>query len=456
MSVLTENNDLSLRLAGHFRETEELLLRESPEVLNGSRKKAFRDFVTQGLPTRKSENYKYTNLQPAFSREFQFVHQREIKDFHLEEVFKCDVPQLDTHLVTTRNGWYFAEESPEGILPEGVVLDSLEKVAKGNPEFLGKYYGLLADTSSDPMVALNTAFARDGYLLHVPKNIIIEQPIQIINLLQAEGDTYVTQRNLIVVEPGAEVTLIMCDHTLNLHNYINNSTTEIFVGENAVVNFYTVQNQHNSATSMNSVFIWQEQNSQANTNTISLHGGLIRNNLKVILDGENSEANMYGMAFLDRKQHVDNFTQIVHAKPHCQSNQLYKNVLDDESTGAFSGRINVRRDAQKTNAFQRNNNLLLTDKAQMQTKPQLIIEADDVKCSHGATIGQIDEEALFYLRSRGIEEKQARLMMMNAFSYEVVQNIKVEPLRDRINDLIEKRLRGDVGRCHECAYQCEC
>jgi Fe-S cluster assembly protein SufD len=455
MSVITENNDLSLRLAGHFRETEDILLKGSPEALNRPRKKAFRDFVAQGIPTRKTENYKYTNLQPVFSREYQFVHQRQVEGFHIEEMFKCDVPQLDTHLVTILNGWFYPEVSPEGILPEGVTLKSLEEAATGNSGLFSQYYGTLADTATDPMVALNTAFARDGYFLHVPKNTRIDKPIQIINLLQSAGDTYVTQRNMVIVEPGAEVTLILCDHTLNLHNYLNNSTTEIFVAENAVVNYYTVQNQHNNSASVNSVFIHQQQNSQANTNTITLHGGLIRNNLKVILDGENGEANVYGMAFLDRKQHVDNFTQLVHAMPHCQSNQLYKNVLDDESTGAFSGRINVRRDAQKTNAFQRNNNLLLTDKAQMQTKPQLIIEADDVKCSHGATIGQIDEEALFYLRSRGIEEKQARLMMMNAFSYEVVQNIKVEPLRDRINELIDKRLRGDMSRCHDCAYHCE-
>jgi len=456
MSVLTDHNDLSLRIAGYYRDSEPALTENSPEVLNAPRKKAFRDFVAQGVPTRKNENYKYTNLQPVFSREYRFVHQREMKDFLLDEAFKCDVPQLDVHLATIRNGWFYPVANKNGVLPESVILQSLEQVAKENPTFVGKYYGTLAETASDPMVALNTAFARDGYFFLIPKNIQVENPIQIINLLQTTGDTYVTQRNLVVIEPGASATLILCDHTLNPTQYFNNSTTEIFIGENAVLNYYIVQNQHNNAASVNSVFIHLEQNARVNTNTITLHGGLIRNNLKVILDGENGEANVYGMAFLDRKQHVDNCTQLVHAKPHCQSNQLYKNVLDDESTGAFSGRINVRRDAQKTNAFQRNNNLLLTDKAQMQTKPQLIIEADDVKCSHGATIGQIDEEALFYLRSRGIEEKQARLMMMNAFSYEVVQNITVEPLRDRINELVEKRLRGDIGRCHECAYQCEC
>jgi Fe-S cluster assembly protein SufD len=456
MSVLTDHNDLSLRIAGHFRDVEAELVKGSPEILNEYRKNAFRDFVTQGIPTRKTENYRYTNLQQSFSRNYQFHHTKNVEDFQLDEVFKCDVPQLDTHLVTTLNGWYYPVQASHNILPGNVILESLEKTATENPELLRKHYGKLADSETDPMVALNTAFARDGYFLHVPKNTLVGKPIQIINLLQSDKDSFATQRNLVIVEPGAEVTLILCDHTLNLNYYLNNAVTEIFVGENAVVNYYTVQNQHNHTTSINSVYIHQERNSQANTNTITLHGGLIRNNLKVILDGENGEANVYGMAFLDKKQHVDNFTQMVHAQPHCQSNQLYKNVLDDESTGAFSGRINVRRDAQKTNAFQRNNNLLLTDKALMQTKPQLIIEADDVKCSHGATIGQINEEALFYLRSRGIEEKQARLIMMNAFSYEVVQNIKVEPLRDRIDELIEKRLRGDVGRCHDCAYQCDC
>ena len=162
------------------------------------------------------------------------------------------------------------------------------------------------------------------------------------------------------------------------------------------------------------------------------------------------------MSFLDRKQHVDNFIKIIHAKPHCQSNQLFKNVLDEQSTGAFSGQIHVMRDAQKTNAFQRNNNLLLTDKATMQTKPQLIIDADDVKCSHGATVGQLDEEALFYLRARGIDEHKARMIMMNAFAHEVIQNISIDALRERIDDLVERRLKGEVARCHECAYNCDC
>ena len=341
-------------------------------------------------------------------------------------------------------------------LPQNVVLEGLQNTLKTNPVIIEKHYARLADTASDPLVALNTALAQDGYFLQVSKNTLIDKPIQIINLLKAEKATFTTQRNLIIIEPGASCKIILCDHTLDLNQYLSNSVTEIFVGENAHLEVYNLQNQHNQSTSLNSIFVHQEQNSTATTSTMSLHGGLIRNNIKYILDGENAESNLYGMSFLDKKQHVDNFIKIIHAKPHCQSNQLFKNVLDEESSGAFSGQIHVMRDAQKTNAFQRNNNLLLTDKATMQTKPQLIIDADDVKCSHGATVGQLDEEALFYLRARGIDEYKARMIMMNAFAHEVIQNISIEALRERIDELVEKRLKGEVARCHECAYNCDC
>jgi Fe-S cluster assembly protein SufD len=455
MSVLVEKADLSLKYTAHYNEVKESLRENSADVLNAPRNEAFQNFVMQGIPTRKNENYKYTNLQPQFYPEYRFIHQREPAEVDLNAVFRCDVPQLDTHLAFIFNGWYYDKNQQVGKLPDGVILESLDKMANEKPDLLAKYASL-ANTGEDPLVALNTAFAKDGYFLYVPKNTVIEKPIQLINFLQSNQDSFVTQRNFIYVEEGADVKIISCDHTLNLNRYLNNTVTEIFVGANANFEYYTLQNQHNNTTSLNSVFIHQERDSRATTLYSSLHGGLIRNNLKFILDGENAEANLYGMAFIDKKQHVDNFTQVIHAKPHCLSNQVYKNVLDDDSTGAFSGRIHVVRDAQKTNAFQRNNNLLLTDKATMQTKPQLIIDADDVKCSHGATVGQIDEEALFYLRSRGIEESKARLMMMNAFAHEVIQRISVEPLRNRIDELVDKRLRGEVARCHECAYNCEC
>lgn len=455
MSVLVDKADLSLKYTAHYNEVKDELFANSSAILNDQRKKAFQNFVLQGIPTRKNENYKYSNLNPAFLPDFKFIHSKEEKEADMGEVFRCDVPQLNTNLTLVLNGWFYKNETEKGDLPKGVILDSLDSISKERPELLEKYASL-ANVEEDPMVALNTAFAKDGFFLYVPKNVVVESPIQIINLLQGEKDTFATQRNYILVEDGAKVQVLLCDHTLNLNQYLNNSVTEIFAGNNAEVEFYTLQNQHNKATNINSVFIDQQRDSRVTTHTASLHGGLIRNNLKFTLNGENAEANMFGMSFMDKKQHVDNFTQVIHAAPHCESNQIYKNVLDEKSTGAFSGRIHVVRDAQKTNAFQRNNNLLLTDEATMQTKPQLIIDADDVKCSHGATVGQIDEEALFYLRARGINEDSARLMMMNAFAHEVVKEIKLEPLRDRIDELVDKRLRGEVARCHDCAYQCDC
>ncbi len=455
MSVLVDKADLSLKYTAHYSEVKEQLFKGSSEVLNAQRKKAFQDFVSQGIPTRKNENYKYTNLNSSFLPKFDFVHTKEETEADLETIFKCDVPKLKTNPEVVINGWFCKNDKNDGDLPKGVILDSLDKISKENPELLEKYASI-AKTDEDPLVALNTAFAKDGFFLYVPKNVVVESPIQIVNLLQSKKDSFTTQRNFILVEEGAKVQVLLCDHTLNLNQYLSNSVTEIFAGNNADIEFHTIQNQHNGATNINSVFIEQQRDSRVTTHTLSLHGGLIRNNLKFILNGENAEANLYGMAFMDKKQHVDNFTQVIHAKAHCESNQVYKNVLDENSSGAFSGRIHVVRDAQKTNAFQRNNNLLLTDEANMQTKPQLIIDADDVKCSHGATVGQIDEEALFYLRARGIDEDKARLMMMNAFAHEVVKEIRLEPLRDRIDELVEKRLQGEVARCHDCAYNCDC
>ncbi|WP_346862150.1 Fe-S cluster assembly protein SufD [uncultured Draconibacterium sp.] len=455
MSVLVDKADLSLKYTAHYTQVKEQLFEGSSEILNAQRTKAFQDFVMQGIPTRKNENYKYTNLNPSFLPNFNFVHEKEERKADFSEVFRCDVPQLNTNLALVFNGWFYKNENEKGDLPEGVILDSLASIAKEKPELLEKYASI-AKTDEDPLVALNTAYAKDGFFLYVPKNVVVESPIQVINLLQNEKDTFTTQRNFILVEEGAKVQVLLCDHTLNLNQYLSNSVTEIFAEDKSELEFYTLQNQHNRATNLNSIFIEQQKDSRVTTHTATLHGGLIRNNLKFILNGENAEANMFGMAFMDKKQHVDNFTEIIHAKPHCQSNQVYKNVLDESSSGAFSGRIHVVRDAQKTNAFQRNNNLLLTDEANMQTKPQLIIDADDVKCSHGATVGQIDEEALFYLRARGINEDKARLMMMNAFAHEVVKEIKLEALRDRIDELVDKRLQGEVARCHDCAYNCDC
>ena len=336
-----------------------------------------------------------------------------------------------------------------------MIIGSLEQVANEHPELVEKYYGSVASPDEDPVLALNTAFAKDGIFIYVPKGVVLEKPLQVINILRGTENTSAVQRNLVVAEENSQLKVLFCDHTLNSSYFHMNNQTEIVVGDNAVVDWYYLQNQHNWATNLTGMYIRQGRNSRLLTNTISLHGGLVRNNLKVILDGEYAEANVAGLALTDKAQHIDNFTNIEHAKPNCRSNQVYKNVLDDVATGAFAGRIHVVPDAQKTAAFQRNNNILLSNTAKMHSKPQLVIDADDVKCSHGATVGQIDNEALFYLKARGIGDRESRLMLMFAFADEVLRMIGVEPLRTRIEELVDKRLRGEVSQCQSCAMACD-
>ena len=456
MSIIHEKISQTDRLVSLFEQNKEILNQGSSPILNRIREVSVKRFAQIGIPDFKYEDYKYTNLKPAFEKSYRQELVRESGLINLNEVFKCNIPQLDTHLVFLVNGWFYSGNNPAAGLPKGVVLGSLEQIANEQPELLQNYLNRQAGLSNDPMVALNTAFAKDGFFIHIPKGAVIEKPIQIINLLSSDDNLMATQRNLIVAEAGSQVKVLVCDHTLTSASFLYNSVSEVFVGEDALVDVYTIQNHHNQSTTINSSFYRLQRNSNLVTGTVSLHGGLIRNNLKVTFNGDHSEANVNGISFTDKKQHVDNFTMIEHAMPNCLSNQIYKNILDDESTGAFAGRIHVARDAQQMNAFQRNNNVLLSDKARMQTKPQLIIDADDVKCSHGATVGQINEEALFFLRARGIGEKEARMMLMNAFAREVVQKISIEPLRERIDELIEKRLKGEISRCHDCDYQCNC
>ncbi len=441
---------VSERYVGLFHANRGQLDEGSSPLFNRMREIAVRRFAQTGIPGLKNESYKYTNLQPVFDKNYSPVVSYQKPDIDLNEVFRCDVPMLDTYTVLLVNGWYYDGNQKLQGLPAGTAVGSIRQIANEEPELLQNWLNRLAGLSSDPLVALNTAFAQDGFFLHVPNHVVLDKPIQVINLQSGKEPLFTTQRNLIIVGENSQAKVIFCDHTWDAVGVLANTVTEIFAGRDSVVDFYVVQNQNNQANLVNAAFVKQEENSNLLTCVATLHGGLIRNNLNITLNGEHAEAHMYGMSFTDKKQHVDNFTNVEHNKPNCISNQLYKNVLDEDSTGAFAGRIHVARDAQKTNAFQRNNNVLLTDKARMNTKPQLIIDADDVKCSHGATVGQIDEDALFYMRARGIGEADARLMLMNAFAHEVIQEIRIEPLRDRIDELVEKRLRGELARCHSC------
>lgn len=426
-----------------------------PGWVNHTREPALKAFQRMGIPGFRTENYKYTDLTRLFENEnFRRSFTPDNFEVNLSEVFSCDVPEFDTHLILTVNGWYDEISNKDTQYPEGVIVKSLRNAIKENAELVEKYYGKLAQSDEDPLIALNTLFAQDGIFIYIPDNLHITKPLQIINVLRSDDDLYVTQRNMLIAGKNSQAKIMLCDHTLVPQQFINNNITEVQIGEEAVIDIYSIQNQHNKTASFSGIYVHQERASELVTNAITLHGGIIRNNLKVLLDGEQASAKICGLALSDKNQHVDNYTNIEHIKPNCQSNQLYKNILDDNSTGGFTGRIHVLPYAAKTAAFQRNNNVLLTNAAKMNTKPQLVIDNDDVKCSHGATVGRINDEALFYLQARGINEKEARLMLMFAFAHEVLAEIKIEKLRDVIDQLVNKRLRGEVSKCHSCALDC--
>lgn len=427
---------------------------KSSEYINTFREKAFNKFTELGIPTKKNEGYKYTNLNTFFDQEYSTYLMPVESDFRKAEEFRCDINELDAFGVVLYNGHFPTITEKLRQLHSGVWIGSLNEAARKFPEIVERHYGKYAQSDTDGLIHLNTAMAFDGIFIYVPEKTILDKPVQIVNLVGSESDMFNQHRNMIIVEKGARATVIICDHTLSPSRSLTNAVTEVFVGENAHLDVVRVQNEHNNAAKMTHTFIHQERNSVATSSNITLHGGLVRNSTYHYLGGEGAESRSFGLFLADKFQHVDNFVNIDHASPKCTSNQLFKGVLDDMATGAFNGRILVRQNAQKTLAYQKSNNILLTDDAKMDTKPQLEIFADDVKCSHGAAVGQINEEALFYLQSRGISRKEARLMLMFGFAHEVIQNISIEALRDRMDNLVMQRLKGELSRCASCMIKC--
>jgi len=448
------NIEIAERYSEIYRENIGKISNNSAPYINSFRKTAFAKFSEMGIPTKKNEAYKYTNLNIFFDHEYKNYFIPDPADFVKAEEFRCDIADLDTYGIVLLNGFYPTINEKLRQLTGGIWIGSLNEAAVRFPEKVEKHYGKYAINESDGLIDLNTAMAPDGLFIYVPEGVTLTKPIQIVNLVYSEEDIFNQHRNLIIVEKNAELSLIICDHTLSPQKFLTNAVTEVFVGENSHFDIIRVQNEHNNAGKVTHTFIHQEKKSVASSNNMTLHGGLIRNSTYHYLGGEGAECFSYGLSLTDKWQHVDNYVNVDHAFPHCTSNQLFKGVLDDMSTGAFNGRILVRPDAQGTLAYQRNNNILLTDDAKMDTKPQLEIYADDVKCSHGATIGQIDSDALFYLQSRGINKREARLMLMFGFAHEVIQNIKIEALRERMDNLVMQRLKGELSRCASCMVKC--
>ena len=422
----------------------------SAQVLNAVRDEAFEDFKRQGFPSRKVERYKYTDMDKLFAPDYGLNINRIEIPVNPYNVFSCDVPNLSTSLYFVVNDTFYKKALPKAGLPEGVDVMSLKEAAEQQPEVIAKYYGKIAKSGEDAVTALNTMLAQDGLFIHVPKNVRVERTIQVVNILRSDVDLMVNRRVLIVMDEGAEAKLLFCDDSADDRNFLGTQVIEAYVGENASLDLYCLEETHDKNTRVSNVYISQEANSRVNHNVLTLQNGITRNKLDLVFKGEGAECWCNGCVIADKSQHVDNNTLIDHQVPHCNSHELYKYVLDDKATGAFAGRVLVRHDAQKTESDERNQNLVMTKQARMYTQPMLEIYADDVKCSHGSTVGQLNDAALFYMQQRGIDEHEAKLLLEFAFIDEVVDQIKLEPLRDRLHQLVEKRFRGELGRCSNC------
>ncbi len=433
-----------------YTQAAEAIKGHSAPVMNAVRDRAFEDFSRLGFPSRKVERYKYTDIKSLFAPDYGLNINRLDIPVDPYEAFRCDVPNLSTLLYFVVNDAFFSKRLPKAQLQDGVIIDSLAKVAKERPELVQKYYARIAHTEEDAVTALNTMLAQDGLFVYVPRNVQLDKCVQVINILRADVDMMVNRRVLIVMEEGAKAKFLFCDHTADSRNFLATQVIEAFVADNAALDLYCLEETHYKNHRVSNVYIEQQRDSRVNHNVITLHNGVTRNRLDLMLKGEGAECYCSGCVIADRQQHVDNNTLIDHQVPHCTSTELYKYVLDEEATGAFAGRVLVRKGAQKTVSQETNRNLVATKKARMYTQPVLEIYADDVKCAHGSTVGQLDDAALFYMQQRGISRKEAKLLLEFAFINEVIDKMELEPLRDRLHYLVEKRFRGELNKCEGC------
>ena len=352
-----------------FSQCEAMICQHSCEVMNAPRAAAFADFERLGFPTREDEKYKYTDISKLFEPDYGLNLKQLDIPVNPYDVFKCDVPNMSTSLYFVVNDAFYDKVLPKSYLPEGVLLGSLRQLATEHPELVKKYYGRLADTEKDGVTALNTALAEDGVLLYVPSGVVVERPIQLVNILRSDVNLMVNRRVLIVLEDGAQARMLVCDHAMDAVNFLATQVVEIFVGRDAV----ELEETHNSTVRVSNMYVQQDSGSNVLLNGMTLTGGTTRNSVNVTLAGEGAEINLCGMAIADKNQHVDNHTSIDHAVPRCTSNELFKYVLDDQATGAFAGLVLVRPGAQHTNSQQTNRNLCATREARMYTQPQLEI-----------------------------------------------------------------------------------
>ena len=432
MSTVTEKNITSL-----FTSTVNVQA-ETHEGVRNIRRDAVNALESLGLPSVKNEEYKHTPLTRLLEKNLSFpFHNTSSQPFDLETI---RIPSIEGIRVVFINGRFSAQHSSTDAV-EGLTITSLKDAVKSNHELITRHFAKIADYTRDGYVAYNTAAWTDGILLHVKDNVRISKPVVIYNVHDTrDGQIVASLRNLIVLGKNSELTVFETLSSLGNGVSFSTTVTETVVNDNAALTLFSIQNDPGNRYHFDYKQAYQLRSSRINTYTFTLEGKAVRNNLQLALDGEGIDSHMYCLYLIGKDTLADNHTVVDHKQPNSFSNELYKGIMEDSSKGVFNGKIYVRPHAQKTNAFQANRNILLSDKATVNTKPQLEIWADDVKCSHGCTSGQLDEEAMFYLRARGISKETARAMMLYAFAVELLETIKDESIKRYIDELISQRL----------------
>ena len=412
--------------------------------LHDVRTNAIKNFETKGFPTKKEEAWKYTSLNSILKNDFSVFPKNE-SQIEFSDVKKYFLHEIDTYKVVFIDGVFnsFLSSTTHDGLDICLMSSALNK-----PKYkmvIDAYFNQIA-SKDESLTSLNTAFAIEGAYINIPKSKVVEKPIEIMYFSTgSEAALLVQPRNLVVVNENAYVQIIERHQSLNENPVLTNSVTEIFAQKRAIVDYYKIQNDNLQANLIDNTYVSQKQESTVSVNTFSFGGNLTRNNLNFYHFGERIVSYLNGITIIGESQHVDHYTLVQHATPNCESHQDYKGIFSDKAVGVFNGKIFVEKDAQKTNAFQKSNNILLSDKATINAKPQLEIFADDVKCSHGCTIGQLDETALFYMQQRGIPKKEAKALLMYAFSNAVIESIKIPELKQRITKIIATKLGVKIG-----------
>ncbi len=434
--------ELKEKLLSSFMAFEEQI--DVTSELYDVRTSAIKNFEKKGFPTKKEEAWKYTSLNTVLKNDYSVFPKNE-NSIEFAEVKKYFIHEIDTFKVVFIDGIFSSFLS--STTHDGIDV-CLMSSALNKPKYkmvIDNYYNKIA-SKDETLTSLNTAFANEGAYINIPKSKVVDKPIEIMYFSTgSEAALLVQPRNLVIVGENSHVQIIERHQSLNENPVLTNSVTEIFAQKRAIVDYYKIQNDNHEANLIDNTYVSQQHESHVSVNTFSFGGNLTRNNLNFYHFGERIVSNLNGITIIGDKQHVDHYTLVQHAQPNCESHQDYKGIYSDRSTGVFNGKIFVEKEAQKTNAFQKSNNILLSDKATINAKPQLEIFADDVKCSHGCTIGQLDETAMFYMQQRGIPKKEAKALLMYAFSNAVIESIKIPALKQRITAIIATKLGVKIG-----------